>query len=41
MKILNKYENAVKTFRRYCKCKQIYRKMWEQGKDLRQLTVSA
>ena len=34
-------ENAVKTFRRYCKCKQIYRKMWEQGKDLRQLTVSA
>ena len=34
-------ENAVKTFRRYCKCKQIYRKMWKQGKDLRQLTVSA
>ena len=40
-KVYSDPENAVKTFRRYCKCKQIYRKMWEQGKDLRQLTVSA
>lgn len=40
-KVYSDPENAVKTFRRYCKCKQIYRKMWKQGKDLRQLTVSA
>ena len=40
-KVYSDPENAVKTFRRYCKCKQIYRRMWEQGKDLRQLTVSA
>ena len=31
-KVYSDPENAVKTFRRYCKCKQIYRRMWEQGK---------
>ncbi|MBQ3551991.1 MAG: DUF3793 family protein [Clostridia bacterium] len=32
---------AVKTFARFNKCKDIYKRLWEQGRSVLQLTVSA
>ncbi|MCM1334560.1 MAG: DUF3793 family protein [Bacteroides sp.] len=31
---------AAKTFARYKKCETIYKKLWEQGRSVRQLTVA-
>lgn len=32
---------AAKTFARFKKCETVYRRLWEQGKSVRQLTVAA
>lgn len=32
---------AEKTFARYKKCEQVYMRLWEQGRTVRQLTVAA
>jgi len=32
---------AVKTFKRYKKCKDVYMRLWKQGKSVWQLTVAA
>ncbi|MCM1166547.1 MAG: DUF3793 family protein [Lachnospiraceae bacterium] len=33
--------DAVKTFARYKKCEEVYTRLWERGRSVRQLTVSA
>ena len=40
-KVYENPEYALRTFERYRKCKRIYRQLWEQGRDIRQLTVGA
>ena len=36
----DEYE-ALKTFARFKKCREIYARLWEQGRSIRQLTVTA
>ena len=36
----NEYE-AIKTFAKYKKCREIYMRLWNQGRSVRQLTVAA
>lgn len=40
-KVYGDKREAVKIFARFNKCKDIYRRLWEQGRSILQLTVSA
>lgn len=39
-KVYSDPENALKQFKKYDKCKNIYRKRWNQGVDIMRLTVA-
>jgi len=40
-KVYGNKEEAVKTFRRYKKCTDIYSRLWEQGRSVKKLIVAA